>query len=86
MEAKKSIREVAVQILLAAKRPLHISEITERVLAKTAIASKTPEKTINNALQKDHRVVRVGRGTFQAAAPRQGASSAKSTNIGPVSK
>jgi hypothetical protein len=61
-----SIREVAVQVVLGAKRPLHISEITQRVLEKIAISSKTPEKTVNNALQKDPRVVRVGRGTFQA--------------------
>ena len=66
MGAKTSIREVAVQVVLAAKRPLHISEITERVLTKVTIGSSTPEKTVNNALQKDDRIERIGKGTFQA--------------------
>lgn len=70
MSGRTSIKEVAVQVVLAAKRPLHVSEITERVLAKVTINSGTPEKTVNNALQKDERIVRVGPGTFQAA-PRR---------------
>lgn len=65
-----SIREAAVQVLLTARRPLHISEITTLVSAKVKIISKTPEKSVNNALQQDSRVERVGKGTFRALARR----------------
>lgn len=65
-----SIREVSVQTVIAAKRPLHVSEITRRVLERCVITSRTPEKTVNNALQKDPRVQRVGPGTFQVVGRR----------------
>jgi hypothetical protein len=69
-ERLMSIRELAVQVVLSARKPLHIKEITERVLYKTQINSRTPQNTVNNALQKDPRVVRVGKGMFQIA-PRE---------------
>ena len=62
-----SIKEVAVQVVLASKTPLHIATITERVLNRVKVASATPEKTVNNALQKDGRVERIGKGIFQVA-------------------
>jgi hypothetical protein len=65
MQTYISIREAAVQVLADARGPLHVSEITEHVRTKVEIYSRTPEKTVNNALQKDSRVERVGRGMFQ---------------------
>lgn len=44
-----------------------VREITDLVKKQIAINSETPEKTINNALQKHEKVRRVGRATFIAA-------------------
>lgn len=59
-----SIREVAYAVLLEAKVPLHVREITARVVQTLEIRSRTPANSVNNALQKDPRVERVGRGVF----------------------
>jgi len=60
-----SIREVAYSVLFEAKVALHVQEITARVLQRFEIRSRTPANSVNNALQKDPRVERVGRGVFQ---------------------
>lgn len=62
-----TLSEIAVEFLTDAKRPVHISEITRHVLSRVTLRSETPEKSVNSALQKDPRVVRVGRGLFQIA-------------------
>lgn len=62
-----SIREAAVRVVLNAKGPMRISEITAKVRRTETIKSDTPENTVSNALQKDSRVVLVDRGVYDAA-------------------
>lgn len=62
----QSFKQIAYYILKKAKRPMHVSELTEEVRKIRSIESKTPENTINLACQKHDKIRRVDRGTFEA--------------------
>jgi len=64
MSMRPPIKQAAYEILKRAGKPIHISEITRLVQRKVSIKSKTPEKTVNCALQRHEKIVRVGKGTF----------------------
>ncbi|CAB1065516.1 hypothetical protein D1BOALGB6SA_10313 [Olavius sp. associated proteobacterium Delta 1] len=62
----QSFKEIAYDVLKKAKKPMHVSDLTEEVRKVRSMTGDTPEKTINNACQKHDNIIRVGRGTFQA--------------------
>jgi hypothetical protein len=61
-----TIKEAAYIVLKKAGRPLTISEITPQVQKIVSIHSTTPQNTVNNALQKHKKVIRVARSTFKS--------------------
>ena len=62
MMAAKPTAELAYEILKKAKSPMHYTEITKRIQRKKKLRGKRPWCTVNAALCKDSRFVRVGEG------------------------
>lgn len=60
----RGIKDKAYLVLLLEKKPLHFSEITERINALPLGSRKALKQTVHNELIKDKRFILVGRGLY----------------------
>ena len=58
------IRKLTVIVLEEAGRPMSIKEITEKILEKRFIASKTPNSTVCAALNSNEKIKRIDKNTY----------------------
>lgn len=63
-EKQLSIEEIARILIKENNRPMTIKEITQKVLERKTLTTKTPHSSVSASLQRSSLFKRVGKGTY----------------------
>ena len=62
---KNSIHQIVVNILSKSKKPLSVTEITEKAKQHYSFSGKTPQKSVSAILQRSRYVKKISKGYYQ---------------------